>query len=275
MRIVQITDPHVTAADPGPDGYHSAAAFEAVLQRAAALDPAPDLVVLTGDLADNGTPAEYGRVRAILAGCRLPLAAIPGNHDRRAGFVAALDGTVATGTLPFLNFSLDLGPLRVIGLDTVGVEGGAAGLLCEDRLSWVADRLGEDDRPVLLFMHHPPFRIGQRIADESRCRNGESLAAIIARDRRVRLVGCGHAHLPAQVAWAGTQGSVCPAVAWEVPFDHPPGAPFRLRPRAPAFQLHAWSAAGGLVSHVIRLEGGAAAGAGAPEIPGDRVVAGG
>ena len=32
-----------------------------------ALDPAPDLVLITGDIVDHGTPAEYGQARAALA----------------------------------------------------------------------------------------------------------------------------------------------------------------------------------------------------------------
>lgn len=253
MRIAQITDPHVT---PAAGAYDPAAALGAVLARVAALDPPPDLVVFSGDLAENGRPEDYTRFREIVAGCDLPMLALPGNHDRRDAFVAGLAGSdVLIGTPPFLHLAIEDGPVRLIGLDTLA-EGEAAGLLCEARLRWVAERLAaDDDRPVMLFMHHPPFRIGQPVADSSNCRGGDALAAIVARHPRVVAVGCGHAHLATQVAWAGTIGSICPAVAWEAPLDSPLERPFRLVPQRPGFQLHAWSEALGLVTHTFRLFG--------------------
>ena len=252
MRIAQITDPHITATGPGPGAAEVALA--AVLARAASLDPPPDRVVFTGDLTEHGTPEEYARFRAVVAGLDLPMAAVPGNHDRRDAFVAGLAGSgVEIGAGPFLHRALEDGPVRLLCLDTLGPPDSPAGLLCEARLDWVAARLAEDDpRPVMIFMHHPPFRIGQRLADDSNCRGGDRLAAIVARQPRVLGVACGHAHLEARLAWAGTLGSICPAVATAVPLDNHPAAPLRMQPQPPAFQLHAWSPAIGLVSHTLR-----------------------
>jgi 3',5'-cyclic-AMP phosphodiesterase len=254
VRIAQVTDPHLTATGPTPGGYDAAAALAAVLARIAALDPAPTLVMLTGDLPENGTPDEYRRLREMLAGFPLPLAAIPGNHDRRGVFAAGLaGGGIAIGAGPFLQVAADAGPVRVLGLDSLGEESEAAGSLCDARLAWVAARLAEDARPVVIFLHHPPFPIGQAHADASLCRDGGRLGEIVARHAQVLAVACGHAHLAAQVAWAGTLGRVCPAVAWEAPLDLPLDEPFRLEPQAPGFELHDWSPSRGLVSHGIRI----------------------
>ncbi len=154
----------------------------------------------------------------------------------------------------FLPFALEDGPVRVIGLDTHDPEDGAGGRLCEAQLDWAAARLAEDaERPALVFMHHPPFRIGQRIADESNCSNGDRLSALIAGNSRVLAVACGHVHRAAQVTFAGTIGLVCPSVAWEMPLDPPVEAPLRLVRRPPAFQVFDWSPAHGLATLTIRL----------------------
>ena len=251
MRIAQITDPHVTVA---AGAYDPVAALAAVLDRVAALDPLPDRVIFTGDLTEHGTPEEYARFRAIVAACDLPMAAIPGNHDRRAAFVDGLAGSgIAIGAPPFLQLAIEDGPVRLVCLDTVA-EGASAGLLCEARLAWIADRLAaDDDRPVIVFMHHPPFRIGQLVADASNCRGGDDLAALVARHGRVLAVAAGHTHMATSVPWAGAIGTTCPAVGWEAPLDGPPGQPFALVPQRPGFQLHCWTADLGLVTHTRRL----------------------
>ena len=90
MRIAQITDVHMTAGPPEPGGYDSAGALEAVI--AAVLPLHPDVVLLTGDLAASGQAAEYRRLRAVIAGLRLPILAVPGNHDDRETFAREMAG---------------------------------------------------------------------------------------------------------------------------------------------------------------------------------------
>lgn len=247
MRIAQVTDPHVTT---DPDGYDGAGTLARVLADVAALTPAPDLVMLSGDLTEDGTPAQYARARAVLAGFRLPIAAVPGNHDRRAALAEGLRGSgVQVGEGAFLHVALDVGPVRLLALDTLD-EGHPAGLLCTERLAWAAARLDEaPGRPVLVFLHHPPFMIGQAVADVSACRNGAQLGTLVARHGGVLAVCCGHVHRPVQRLWAGTLGNVCPSIAWEVGLDQPVGGPVALRPQRPAYQLHDWRPDTGLVIH--------------------------
>ncbi|BBK43389.1 hypothetical protein STVA_34090 [Allostella vacuolata] len=71
--------------------------LEAAIARLHALDPRPDLVLLTGDLAEAGLPAEYAAARAILARPEIPLR-LSGNHDDRAGFRAAFADSPTPGT---------------------------------------------------------------------------------------------------------------------------------------------------------------------------------
>ena len=40
-----------------------------------------DLLVISGDLADNATPGAYEFVAQVLKDCKVPVCVIPGNHD--------------------------------------------------------------------------------------------------------------------------------------------------------------------------------------------------
>ena len=84
MIIAQLSDFH--ARPPGVlayGGLDTNATMRCAVAAAAALKPAPDCVVVTGDLADAGLPEEYGEVSAALAALPMPVYLIPGNHDRR------------------------------------------------------------------------------------------------------------------------------------------------------------------------------------------------
>ena len=56
--------------------------------------------------------------------------------------------------------------MRLIALDTL--VRASHGELCEERLAWLEARLGESDRPTVLFMHHPPFDCGIDAFDHAR-----------------------------------------------------------------------------------------------------------
>ena len=118
------------------------AALAAAVAQLNALDPQPDLVLLTGDVAEAGTAAEYAAARAILAPLRAPLRVIPGNHDEREAFRQAFHDhgyLPATGPLHYVEAAA--GPVRVIALDVTlpgpaprrgrcggaGLAGGGAG----------------------------------------------------------------------------------------------------------------------------------------------------
>lgn len=250
MRLVQISDIHMTAAPAAdPAAYDAEAALRAVLAKAESLSP--DILLLTGDLADNGLPEEYARLKTVLADVKTPMAAIPGNHDARQPFLDALTGSgVAIGPGPHLYHTLEAGPVRIIGLDTLAPHGGAAGVLGEVQLAWLRDQLAvQDPRPVFIILHHPPFWLSLPHVDWSQCADGADLGALVLANRRVLGVSCGHVHRTAQIGWAGTIGNVCPSVAWELPLDLAEDEAPRLVPQDPAFQLHVYDPEIGLVTH--------------------------
>ncbi len=76
--LAQLSDPHIRMP---PEDEGSGAALEAAVRSVLALDPLPDAVIVTGDLADGAAPAEYERVRELLEPLPMPVYVLPGNHD--------------------------------------------------------------------------------------------------------------------------------------------------------------------------------------------------
>ena len=81
MRILQLSDPHLVAADQGlVRGRPALAHFERALQLGGALNP--DLVLVTGDLCQDESWGGYARLRRALSQhVRCSVALLPGNHD--------------------------------------------------------------------------------------------------------------------------------------------------------------------------------------------------
>ncbi len=215
------------------------------------LDPLPDLVIMTGDLVDGGKAEEYALLRRLLAPLPMPVYVIPGNHDAREPLRAAFADKGFFPAAGFLQYAVEDQPVRLLALDTL-VEGKPYGELCEERLAWLDTRLGEQgDKPVMLFMHHPPFECGIDAFDHARLQHGDRrLAELVRRHGTVERAVCGHVHRPIQVRWAGTMASIAPSTAHQATLDLHDGAPLSMMMEPPAIALHQWRPQTGLVTHV-------------------------
>jgi len=251
MLIAQISDMHLKA--PG-ELLHGCIGTTDFLERAVAhvnaLDPRPDIVIATGDLVDNGKPEQYANLKRTLAPLEMPVYLIPGNHDAREPLRAAF---AEHGYLPesgYLQYTIEGLPVRLIALDTL-VPGKDHGELCDERLDWLEARLSEQDRPTLIFMHHPPFDCGISPFDGARLMKGDvRLAEIVRRHGNVERVMCGHVHRPIQVRWAGSVASIAPSTAHQATLDLRPGVGFSMTMEPPGLALHQWLPRTGLVTHV-------------------------
>lgn len=162
MPIAQLSDPHVR-----PDGVlhqdvaPSNAQFAAAIAALNALDPRPDLVLLSGDLVDKGTAPGYANLRELLAGLEIPSLAIPGNHDDRDAFREAFsDHDYLPDTGPMHFTAGGHGPVCIVALD-VTIPGLHHGTVDPGAARWLDDALAaEPDHPTIVMMHQPPFDTG-------------------------------------------------------------------------------------------------------------------
>ena len=251
MLIGQISDLHIKS--DGKLSYRvvdTAGMLERCVAHVLALKQRPDVVVVTGDLADFGRPEEYATLKELLAPMPMPYYLIPGNHDERGALRNAFP---EHGYLrqwdPFVQYAIEDRPVRIVALDTV-VPGESGGELCSARLTWLEETLaGQPRKPTLVIMHHPPFTTGIGHMDKMGLADASGLAAVIGKHPQVERVLCGHIHRPIQVRFAGTIASTCPSPAHQVALDLAPDAPSRFMMEPPGYQLHQWSEAAGVVSH--------------------------
>lgn len=250
MLIAHLSDLHVRPAGVLYQGVVDSNAMVAnAVRHLNALNPRPDLVLLSGDLVDTGTDAEYETLRHLLAPLEIPVRAIPGNHDDRERFRAAFadDGYVpASGPI---NYVCDFDTLRVVALD-VTVPGLHHGQFDETAAEWLSSALeGQRGRMTLLMMHQPPFEIGVRYLDAYLCLGGAQLAALLRRHPQVERVLCGHVHRHMQMRFGGTLLCTAPSTTTAIALDLRPDAEPQSNVEPPGFLLHHWRPQTGLLTH--------------------------
>jgi 3',5'-cyclic AMP phosphodiesterase CpdA len=253
MLVAQITDTHIKR--PGHLAYgvvDTTEMLKACVKHVLALDPQPDLIVLTGDLVDMGTAEEYAHLRTLLAPLLPRLLVIPGNHDERHALAGAFPEQEWRKDAPFLQYACTRGPLRIIGLDTV-VSGEGRGALCEQRLGWLERTLmAAPAAPTLILMHHPPFVTGIAHMDRIGLAGREAFAAIVAQHPQVRLILCGHLHRSISTQVGGCRALTSPSPAHQVAFDLRADGPSCFRMEPPGYMLHAWNGED-FVSHAVAI----------------------
>jgi len=258
MLIAQITDLHL-GFDPGNPDEQNRQRLDRTLQLLAAMDPLPDLLLATGDIADNGDDAvSYARFKEAIADLPFPVWPAMGNHDSRAPFIAAFPETpVADG---FIQYEIPDLPVRILVLDTLEV-GRHGGGFCETRAAWLKNRLAEaPERPTLIVLHHPPIATGLSwMTENPQAKWVVRLREIVAANPNIVAMVAGHLHRPVVTRWAGTTLAVCPSTAPLVALDLEPMDPEHADDRAmivadrPYFALHYWNGEG-LISHFDTVE---------------------
>src|ERR1700750_478957 len=119
LRIAQISDLHIKP--PGTLAYgrvDTAKALERCVAALNAFAPAPDFVVISGDLADTPNAEEYDYLKRLLAPLELPFAGIPGNHDGRELMRSAFPDARYAFSSGALNQKVELGELDLLLLDS-------------------------------------------------------------------------------------------------------------------------------------------------------------
>lgn len=193
LRIAHFSDTHFGWRSSSPGRVRR------ILDHVAALSPAVDVVLLSGDVADHGTAAEYAEAEQILSQWPgpAPLLVLPGNHDNREEF-ARWRGLPETGRP--LHQRVEVAGALFLLLDTLvpaAEERIDHGELDAESLRWLDGHLSQWDGsgPAFVCLHHPPVDVHQSVMDEIRLRDPDAdrFAEIIAA-HPVTAVLCGHIH---------------------------------------------------------------------------------
>jgi 3',5'-cyclic AMP phosphodiesterase CpdA len=202
-----------------------------------ALDPAPDVIVHTGDIVHNGRRDEYAQAVATLAQARAPVYVLAGNKDNRVNLREAFStyGYLAPES-DFVAYAIDDYPVRLIALDTLSSDSNK-GDFCGERVRHLIELTGvETAKPIAVFTHHPPFEVTvgpDPLHFETRDVMSE-LRRALQHSGRVVAVFSGHVHRAAAGHVGGIPATVMPCIATTLrKGDYPAD----LR-RSPVYHVH-------------------------------------
>ncbi|CAM4065812.1 phosphodiesterase [Roseateles saccharophilus] len=254
MLIAQISDPHVRPEGELYQGLvDSNRMFFEALQHLKGLDRRPDLLLLTGDLVDEGRPQEYAMVRRLLAGLDFPYLVIPGNHDRREQFREAFADHAYLPREGPQHFCHDEQPVRIVGLDSC-VPGLHHGDIDPDGLTWLRRTFEQDTaKPTIVMLHHPPFMSGIPYMDKYRYLDPTPLESVLRSFTNIELILSGHVHRVMFKRWAGTMVCSCPSSTTEIALQMRSDAAPMSYIGPPACLLHWWDEAHGIVTHLSHI----------------------
>lgn len=122
MRILQLSDFHLRG-----DGKLSfrvvdtPRCLEVAAEHLRRLVQKPDMIVITGDLADSGDEHAYHMLYDAISPLGIPTYAVPGNHDRRDRMRSILRGWCPENeeTAPYLCYTVEKDDVRFIMMDSM------------------------------------------------------------------------------------------------------------------------------------------------------------
>ncbi|NJK35737.1 MAG: 3',5'-cyclic-AMP phosphodiesterase [Oscillatoriales cyanobacterium SM2_2_1] len=225
LRIAQLSDIHLFA-DPNESllGIQTEESFHRVLDLVRHRFPRPDLLLLTGDLSQDGSSTSYERLRNALLDMPVPAFCLAGNHDCEARLRRILPMSCAVEDQHWL----------LLMVSSVVVDR-VYGSLSEATLAWLeAQVAGHPTKNVLIAFHHPVLPLGNLWMDSILLQNSERFLELCHRHPQIRVVVNGHAHQEFDVTHSGVRYLVAPSTC--VQFK-PLTDQFQVDVQAPGFRM--------------------------------------
>ena len=198
LRIVQITDCHLPA-DRGQTyrGIYPRDNLQALLRKVRAWKP--DLLLATGDLSEDGSPASYEALKQLFNALGLPVLALPGNHDDPVALATTFPGSPVDSVQ-----ATEHGDWQIIRLNSC-IPGEPHGRLGESTLEQLEQVLERGKgRPRLLAVHHQPLMANSPWIDKYRLIEPDAFLHMVDRHTDVKAVVWGHIHQVFEQERAGT-----------------------------------------------------------------------
>jgi 3',5'-cyclic-AMP phosphodiesterase len=191
LKILQFTDTHLFANNDGRlMGVDTYSTCQQVMEVAKEQEESPDLVLLTGDLSQDETPASYERLAELVQNFKVPVYFLPGNHDQVDLMIEAF------GKQPMFKAerAIELDSWQIVLLDST-VPNEVGGHLRADQLELLDRALSANpDKHALIALHHHPLPIGSAWIDQIPADNGQEFFKVVDRHPQVRMVLWGHVH---------------------------------------------------------------------------------
>lgn len=217
--IVHVSDTHLLASDANLYGssVNSDRNVKTLFEELEQSHSRPELIIFTGDLADQGEPEAYIKLRNIVEPVAERMGSeiiwVMGNHDDRSNFRRHLHNDITTQAHEPVDSVHDINGLRVISLDT-SVPGHHYGEVSDGQKEWLKEVLSVPAPDgTILAMHHPPIPSVLPLAATVEMRDQESFISVLE-GSDVRAIIAGHLHYSSFSTFAGIPVSVASATCY-------------------------------------------------------------
>ncbi len=189
-KILQLSDCHLLAQRHALlRGCQTYASFKQVCSHIRTHHHDAELILLTGDISQDGSIASYQFVAELLSTLNIPVLALAGNHDDADNMQVAFANS--TISLPKETLYNDW---QILLLNSC-YENQVYGRLDKSELDWLTQALAQhQDKPLLLALHHPPVAINCRWADDIGLKNSAELVTRLTQAKRDAVILFGHIH---------------------------------------------------------------------------------
>ena len=200
--FIQITDSHIDDDKlvMGVDSQANLGAIVSVISQ-----KNYDALLISGDLAHNGTLESYQILQKILDPIETEIYVLPGNHDDLSNLSQVFNKSY------LCNFTIDC--WEVITIDSVQA-GKVSGRLSDEQLYSLSQEIRSSSaKYIVLCLHHPPVSMQSDWDDEMSLENPEDLFAVIDQYDNIKAVMWGHAHQSSVFNRNGVKLFSCPSTA--------------------------------------------------------------
>ena len=190
LVILQLTDLHYLAeSGQTMSGVDTELSFRRVLEYAQSKLGKIDLILVTGDLAQNPCISSYQRIVKELEKYQTRVVCLPGNHDD----LSLMQQLISRQQIN-CNKHLKYKHWQVICLNSKKT-GSQGGYLAPDELEYLADTLKKQtDLNTLIAVHHHPVPTKSPWMDGMMIENSDELFSLLKNHRHVKAIICGHIH---------------------------------------------------------------------------------
>ncbi|WP_369601105.1 3',5'-cyclic-AMP phosphodiesterase [Hahella sp. SMD15-11] len=249
LSIVQISDAHLRReADGQLLGMNTRHSLSEVLKLVREHARHPDMVLASGDIAQDGSPEAYAAFVRLLDGLEDSLYWFAGNHDIPEVMNETLGPVCGGQGAPCV---VDCDPWRIILLDS-SLQGQVHGELGAGQLAFLGEALETSDRRhVMIAFHHHPIDIRSRWLDTIGLKDRDAFFDLVDDFDNVRLILWGHIHQE----WDSNRNGVRLLASPSTCVQFKPGSrEFAVDEAAPGFREIELFDDGSIETRVIRAE---------------------
>lgn len=245
LRVLQLTDPHLMASADGVLlGINTRESLQAVIDEVLKVHGQPDLILATGDLAQDGLEKTYRVLGDSLKAFSCPSLWLPGNHDHVDSLVRVAGQYGASAR------HMMRGGWQFVMLNSA-VPGKVYGALAESELTFLANTLEQhSELPAVVALHHHPVDIGSDWMDAIGLTNRDAFWQVVDRFPQVKIVLWGHIHQVHECKRQGVQLMAAPSTCIQFA---PGSSTFSMEQSLPGYRWLECHGTGDVVTEVRRI----------------------